>query len=46
MDTAAMRPIDQGNPGRVDYHTPYPVAKGVRDYVAVLKVLSSLEAIS
>ncbi len=27
-----MRPIRQGNPDGVNYHTPYPVAEGVRDY--------------
>ena len=29
MDIAAMRPIRQGNPDGVNYHTRYPVAKGV-----------------
>src|SRR5262245_6274859 len=32
MDIAAMRPIHHGNPDRVNYHTPYPIAKGVWDY--------------
>jgi len=32
MDIAAMRPIRQGNPDRVNYYTRYPVAEGVRDY--------------
>src|SRR5262249_9128857 len=32
MDMTAMRPIRQGDPDRVNYHTPYPVAEGVRDY--------------
>ncbi len=27
-----MRPIRQGNPDGVNYHTPYPIAKGVWDY--------------
>ena len=27
-----MGPIRQGDPGGVNYHTPYPVAEGVRDY--------------
>ena len=34
MDNAAMRPIRQGDPDRVNYHTPSPVAKGVRDCFA------------
>ena len=34
MDIAAMRPICQGNPDGVNYHTRYPVAKGVWDYFA------------
>src|SRR5262249_32584447 len=34
MDSAAMRPMRQGNPDRVNYDTPYPVAKGVRDSFA------------
>ena len=29
-----MWPIRQGNPDRVNYYTPYPVAEGVRDYFA------------
>src|SRR5215510_1766371 len=32
MDMAAMRPIRQGNPDRVNYDTRYPVAQGVWDY--------------
>ncbi len=28
-----MRPIRQGDPGRVNYDTRYPVANGVRDYL-------------
>ena len=31
---AAMRPIRQGPPGRVNHHTPSPVAAGVRDSFA------------
>ena len=27
-----MRPIRQGNPDRVNYNTPYPIAEGVWDY--------------
>src|SRR6516162_2345436 len=34
MGIAAMRPIRQGHPDRVNHHTPYPVAKGVRDSFA------------
>ena len=34
MDIAAMRPIRQGNPDGVNYHTPYPIAEGVWDYFA------------
>ncbi len=40
-----MRPIHQGDPGRVNYYTPYPVANGVRDYflhAGVLEVIRSL----
>ena len=29
-----MRPIRQGHPDRVNYHTPYPIAEGVWDYFA------------
>jgi hypothetical protein len=29
-----MEPIRQGDPGGVNYHTRYPIAKGVWDYVA------------
>jgi hypothetical protein len=32
MDSAAMWPIRQGNPDRVNDHTPSPVAEGVWDY--------------
>jgi hypothetical protein len=31
MDSAAMRLMRQGDPDGVNYHTPYPVAKGIRD---------------
>src|SRR5262249_39416398 len=34
MDSAAMRPIRQGDPDGVNYHTPYPIAIGVWDYFA------------
>src|SRR5262249_23083409 len=34
MDMAAMRPIGQGHPDRVNDHTPDPVAHGVRDSFA------------
>jgi hypothetical protein len=34
MDISAIWPIHQGNPDRVNDHTPYPVAKGVWDYFA------------
>jgi len=34
MDSAAMWPIRQGHPDRVNSHSRYPVAKGVRDYFA------------
>jgi len=33
-DITAMWPIRQGDPDGVNYNTPYPVAKGVRDYFA------------
>jgi hypothetical protein len=29
-----MEPIRQGDPGGVNYHTRYPIAKGVWDYFA------------
>ena len=32
MDSAAMWPIRQGDPDRVNYDTRYPVAQSVRDY--------------
>ena len=31
LDSAAMRPIGQGHPDRVNHHTPDPAAHGVRD---------------
>jgi hypothetical protein len=34
MDITAMRPMCQRDPDGVNYHTRYPVAKGVRDYFA------------
>src|SRR5262249_53332076 len=34
MDIAAMRPIRQCDPDRVDYDTRYPIAEGVWDYFA------------
>jgi hypothetical protein len=34
IDITAMWPMRQGNPDGVNYDTPYPVAKGVRDYFA------------
>ena len=34
MDSAAMRPIRQGKPDRVNHDTPSPVADGVRDSFA------------
>ena len=34
MDSVALWSIRQGKPDGVNYDTPYPVAKGVRDYFA------------
>src|SRR5262249_30942993 len=34
MNISAMRSLRQGDPDGVNYHYPYPVAEGVRDYVS------------